>query len=233
MNDLIRRQDAVDALEAKKDKSAKGDIGCFYNTIIQHDIDALKGLPSAQPKPKQITPSDQEKSDKFGVKSGKTCADTISRQAAIDSILECCTSDCDNEYECGYDDGLRKGVHKLKHLPSVQPESCEDAVSRQYAIEHYQHVCRRTSCKECPLHIQVTDTLTDCELELFLHNLPSAQIERKKGRWVYGESEQGNDGYVCTKCGNFVPWIYKEFDMDFIREFHFCPSCGAEMGVQE
>ena len=51
----------------------------------------------------------------------------------------------------------------------------DDLISRQYAIKHYQHVCRRTNCKECPLHIQVTDTLTDCELELFLHNLPSAQ----------------------------------------------------------
>jgi hypothetical protein len=49
MNDLISRQAAVEALEAKKDKSAKGDMGCFYNTIIQNDIDALKGLPSAQP----------------------------------------------------------------------------------------------------------------------------------------------------------------------------------------
>jgi len=49
MSDLISRQAAVEVLEAKKDKSAKGDMGCFYNTIIQNDIDALKGLPSAQP----------------------------------------------------------------------------------------------------------------------------------------------------------------------------------------
>lgn len=48
--------------------------------------------------------------------------DLISRQAAIEEILECCPSDFDNEYECGYDDGLRKAVHKLKHLPSAQPE---------------------------------------------------------------------------------------------------------------
>ena len=48
MNDLIERQAAIDALEAKKDKTANGDIGCFYNTIIQNNIDALKGLPSAQ-----------------------------------------------------------------------------------------------------------------------------------------------------------------------------------------
>ena len=53
-SDTISRQAAVEALEAKKDKSAKGDMGCFYNTIIQNDIDALKGLPSAQPEPSQV-----------------------------------------------------------------------------------------------------------------------------------------------------------------------------------
>ncbi len=46
--------------------------------------------------------------------------DLISRQAAIFAILECCDSDFASEYEFGYDDGLRKAVHKLKHLPSAQ-----------------------------------------------------------------------------------------------------------------
>ena len=45
-DDLIRRQDAIDALEAKKDKTAKGNIGQFYNTIIQRDIAALIDLPT-------------------------------------------------------------------------------------------------------------------------------------------------------------------------------------------
>lgn len=49
MSDLIRRQAAIDALERKKDKNAKGDLGGFYNKIIQNDIDALMQLPSAQP----------------------------------------------------------------------------------------------------------------------------------------------------------------------------------------
>lgn len=58
MDDLISRQEAIDALEAKKDKSAKGYVGRFYNTIIQNDIDALKGLPSAQPE--RLTDDDFE-----------------------------------------------------------------------------------------------------------------------------------------------------------------------------
>lgn len=57
----------------------------------------------------------------------------------------------------------------------------------------------------------------------------SRQPERKPGRWIYGESEVGNDGYYCSECGNFVPWIYEEFAMNFIREYKFCPNCGTKM----
>lgn len=46
---VIYLDDAIDALERKKDKKAKGDIGGFYNKIIQNDIDALMQLPPAQP----------------------------------------------------------------------------------------------------------------------------------------------------------------------------------------
>ena len=49
MDDLISRQAAIDALERQKDKTAKGEIGSFYNTIIQHDIDVIVELPPAQP----------------------------------------------------------------------------------------------------------------------------------------------------------------------------------------
>lgn len=49
MDDLISRQAAIDTLESGKDKTAKGNIGGFYNAIIQNDIDKLRNLPSAQP----------------------------------------------------------------------------------------------------------------------------------------------------------------------------------------
>lgn len=62
-----------------------------------------------------------------------------------------------------------------------------------------------------------------------IDSMPTITQPRKKGTWIYGESEVGNDGYYCSQCGNFIPWIYKEFDIDFIKEFKFCPNCGAMM----
>ena len=51
---MIYLDDAIDALERKKDKKANGDIGGFYNKIIQNDIDALMQLPPAQPEQRWI-----------------------------------------------------------------------------------------------------------------------------------------------------------------------------------
>ena len=49
MDDLISRQFAIKELESGKDKKAKGEIGGFYNQIIENDIEKLKKLPPAQP----------------------------------------------------------------------------------------------------------------------------------------------------------------------------------------
>lgn len=105
----------------------------------------------------------------------------------------------------------------------------KDLIDRQQAIDELME--------------NVPEVWKDDDYELGMRNqhrsdvgiieaLPSVQ-PRKKGRWIYGESEEGNDGYFCSQCGNFVPWIYKEFDIDFIKEFKFCPSCGADMRGDE
>jgi len=51
-----------------------------------------------------------------------------------------------------------------------------------------------------------------------------------EGKWIYGEDETGVDGWHCSECNFFEPWFY-EFtdDIDFIRFYGFCPSCGRKM----
>ena len=53
---------------------------------------------------------------------------------------------------------------------------------------------------------------------------------KQEAEWIYGEDETGADGWHCSYCGFFEPWFY-EFtdDIDFIRLYSFCPSCGRRM----
>lgn len=55
-------------------------------------------------------------------------------------------------------------------------------------------------------------------------------LKEQEAEWIYGEDETGADGWHCSYCGFFEPWFY-EFtdDIDFIRFYSFCPSCGRKM----
>ena len=86
--------------------------------------------------------------------------DYIDRQGAIDAILDCCPSDFNNEYECGYDDGLRQGVHRLKHLPSVEVEPVKrgywkttnpgDPMLGAFICSECGALCRNVHWNYCP-----------------------------------------------------------------------------------
>lgn len=63
---------------------------------------------------------------------------------------------------------------------------------------------------------------------------PTIEPERKKGKWIYAEHDIAMcDGYRCDQCGFFVPWDYKYKFIDFIKDYHWCPSCGADMRGEE
>ena len=51
----------------------------------------------------------------------------------------------------------------------------------------------------------------------------------RHGKWLYGESESGHDGYYCSQCGEHIRWRYGEEDIDFIRSYNYCPNCGEKM----
>ena len=96
----------------------------------------------------------------------------------------------------------------------------DDLISRQAAIDALDK-----RFDSIPME-QTTEILL---LRKDLRNLPSAQPQRMRGKWTYGEDEYGIDGYHCDKCGFFVPWDYTHKFIDFIKDYHFCPNCGADM----
>ena len=55
--------------------------------------------------------------------------------------------------------------------------------------------------------------------------------EPKRSRWLYCEDTTADcvDGYRCDQCGFFVPWDYQHKSIDYIKDYNFCPNCGADM----
>lgn len=78
-------------------------------------------------------------------------------------------------------------------------------------------------------HRIFVQNMNDIDRQTILE-LPSAE---RHGKWVYGEDEDGVDGYRCNKCGFFVTWDYKHTHIHFIDDYLFCPHCNARMDEVE
>lgn len=72
----------------------------------------------------------------------------------------------------------------------------------------------------------------DCasDLELLRDYIENSEPV-KRGQWIYGENEDGQDGIFCSECDHFVPWHYDYYDKtdDLINDNPRCPNCGAKM----
>ena len=80
----------------------------------EKDVTRLLSLLSAQPELGENSPSEQPKMNELWIKTGETCTDAISRQAAIDAIKK-------SRF-------LVDAMEKVIKLPSAQPEivQCKD-----------------------------------------------------------------------------------------------------------
>ena len=116
-----------------------------------------------------------------------------------------------------------------------------DLISRQAAIdtegldeEIRCEICRNPmhTSRGCDGNCTYDEKLYEKIMQILdrrIKQLPSAQPQRMRGKWTYGEDEYGIDGYHCDKCGFFVPWDYTHKFINFIKDYHFCPNCGADM----
>lgn len=67
-------------------------------------------------------------------------------------------------------------------------------------------------------------------IERELHDLPSAEPERKTGEWV--QTFNGNEWYwFCSNCKE--EWYEEDLWMGGNSFPNFCPNCGAKMEVEE
>ena len=102
-----------------------------------------------------------------------------------------------------------------------------DTIDRQAAIDAFLTELTERERKNL-LH-----TWSTVEVKYFvvdmLEKLPSAQPERKKGKWIAQEDELGEYASGCFECSNCheVFWVESGTPQD--NEYNYCPNCGADM----
>lgn len=107
----------------------------------------------------------------------------------------------------------------------------EDLISRQAAIDLVKDVCDAImSC--CGSHydeetddevyddIREIDAILKCnkEMRIALKNMPSAEPERKTGKWIYNSPVT----MKCNQCG----LVIKDWDWHRLK---YCPNCYSDM----
>lgn len=139
------------------------------------------------------------------------CEDCISREA-IEEIKEPMTDICGNVVYAARMEDLRK-------LPSVRPQPCEDAVSRDEVLKAMAEAYDLNDDYDYRL-----------DVERKLKQLPSVTPQPKRGHWIVIRKEYEFMGGVvneaqgckCSNCGGIVKF-----------KSGFCPSCGSYNGGEK
>ena len=108
---------------------------------------------------------------------------------------------------------VKRIIHILNDAPTIEPEPCEDAVSRQ-AILNY-----KCDCYDSEGHLLYAVPTG------YIVRMPSVRPKRKKGKWKLlsiMHSTPPTYVYRCSECG-----------METFGTHDFCPNCGAEMREPE
>lgn len=119
-----------------------------------------------------------------------------------------------------------------------------DLIERQAAIDIERNATVDTNPSHFEAHQKFTQFMDDAEISSFgrwqwsngfntaltavgidLKKLPSAQPERKTGRWI--ELTNTNHTYVCSVCGRMLVNITDGKNM-VMKNYPFC-HCGADM----
>ena len=138
--------------------------------------------------------------------------DSIDRQTAIDALTEHAEWLQERYHETCSLPGM---IRVIEELPSAQPEPCEDAVSRQAAIDAIKNTYGLS---------YIEDGFNRQDAVSILEELPSVTPKMRTGKWI--PVTNGRGGHECDQCHSYAPaWqTGKE------RLTDYCPNCGSFNG---
>lgn len=102
---------------------------------------------------------------------------------------------------------------------NVPDKNVGDTIFRQDAIDAINHIC--------PVDTEYDCTLLDrVDVRYVFSELPSAQLERKKGKWVGYDGDWFKTMCKCSECGAMI-------DINEKYKNFFCYHCGARMDGEQ
>jgi len=110
---------------------------------------------------------------------------------------------------------LREAVDTAIEALKAQ-DTAGDTIYRKVAIDAVQGIGRLATLQDNDAVVRMS------AVEYVLFNLPSAQPERKTGKWRLRLVDSGfNADWHCSECG----WKTSLEE----HGYNFCPNCGADM----
>lgn len=100
-------------------------------------------------------------------------------------------------------------------IEALKQEPCDDAISRQAAIDAFERFIHELGIKDEPYNYG--------EMALSVQNVPSIKPQEKTGHWI-----RGHHGFGCSNCHKSIEGKWDD-NIDDITGTLFCPNCEAKM----
>lgn len=107
-----------------------------------------------------------------------------------------------------------EAIEKAYIMGAFGKEPCEDAVSRQTAIDAIEKIHPVDTEYDCTLYDKI-------DVMYVLKDLPPVTPQPKTGQWVNGE--------YCSECGCDVPAYIIDWRWQKDMDAKYCPNCGIKM----
>ena len=111
----------------------------------------------------------------------------------------------------------------IEALSCSEFPNSSDTISRQAAIDAADKIIERdTSGSNAVVNAMIA-------WSEYIRVLPSAQPERKKGKWIIKETAYEDEEAKCSCCGFETLVNQPGNGLHMVNDLHFCPNCGADM----
>ena len=149
------------------------------------------------------------------VRKGEPMSDLIDRQAILKHIEKIRQSALmmDDTRRAGI---IMQGMHLCEKAARNQPSAQSEKRTEERTETHSCDLIDRQAAIDAIYHHFPSVSRT--RARTMLHEVPSAQPERKRGRWIRND----NGTYSCSLCHSWIP----EEQYYYAR---FCLYCGADM----